>query len=405
MSFKKIPLLFKVLSVILIVFGLGFFFFFKNKNNSTVSYQTTEAQKGNLVVSLSASGQISSSNTRSVTTTASGVVSKVYVKEGQKVAVGTPIALIDLDLDGRRTRDSAYTSYLSAQNNLESTKNSLYNLQSLVASTYDKFHNDAGARGLATDDVTYVTQYSAYTTAQNNLNNYQSTLKIAQLNVANAYAAYQKAGATIYAPISGTISGISLTKGMVITSSTSDSKVANIVTGSNPTISISLTESDIFKVSVGNQATVILDTIADKTFSGTVLSVDKAGSVSSGVVSYPVTILLDSNSPDIFPNMSATVKVITQIKSDVILIPSTAITKTNGNAVVHVLKDGKASTVNVTTGSVGDSETEITSGISAGDQVITNFATVNKTSTSKSSSSSTSVFSTTNRGFGGVMVR
>lgn len=306
-------------------------------------------------------------------------------------------------MEGRQSRDAAYTSYLSAKNSLETTKNSLLSLQSALAVAYDKFHNDAGARGLATDDVTYVQQYNAYQTAQFNVNNFDNQLKLAERQVATAWANYQKVSSTIYAPISGTISGLSIAPGMVIGGGSSEAKVANITTKSTPTVTVNLTEVDIPKVEIGDKATITLDALTDKTYTGKVLSIDKSGSVSSGVVNYPVTIQLDTTDDLIYPNMSATTNIITSVKNDVVLVASTAIKKSNDVSTVQIMKEGQPISVEVEVGESNGTQTEIVSGVNEGDVVVTSTVSTTKSS----ASSTTSVFSSSNRSRtgGNVMMR
>jgi multidrug efflux pump subunit AcrA (membrane-fusion protein) len=103
-------------------------------------------------------------------------------------------------------------------------------------------------------------------------------------------------------------------------------------------------------------------------FTGKILAVNTGGSVSSGVTSYPVTILLDPVTADIYLNMSVNAEIITSIKSDVVLVPSTAISIADGESTIQVKKDGKYTTVQVEIGNANDSQTEVVSGINEGDK-------------------------------------
>jgi multidrug efflux pump subunit AcrA (membrane-fusion protein) len=155
--------------------------------------------------------------------------------------------------------------------------------------------------------------------------------------------------------------------------------------------SVSLTEVDITSVKANQKVTMTLDAYEDKTFTGKVLSVNTSGNVSSGVTSYPVTILLDPVNVEIYPNMAVNADIITDVKNDVIVVDSTAVTTTNGESSVQVKKDNKVTTVKVETGISNDSQTEIISGINEGDDVVT--SVVNATSTSQTSNNTTSPFS------------
>jgi len=129
------------------------------------------------------------------------------------------------------------------------------------------------------------------------------------------------------------------------------------------------------------------------------MGINTTGSISSGVTTYPAVIQLDdTNSNDILPNMSATADIISEIKDNVLLIPSSAVQTVGSESTVKVLKNGQVTTVSVEVGDSSDSQTEITSGLSEGDTVIT--STI---STSTTTSGSSSPFSGGLRvgGFGG----
>ena len=204
----------------------------------------------------------------------------------------------------------------------------------------------------------------------------------------------------VYAPFSGEITNIGLVEGMVIggslssDSTSSSQRVAVIKRPSAPIISVTLSEIDVPKVKVGQKATVSFDSISDKTFTGKVATIDRIGSVSTSVTSYPVNIKLDSTSEDILPNMAATANIILDVKSDVLTVPSGAIVTQNDQNFARVLINGKEEQVEVEIGLSSDTQTEIISGISEGDTVITGTIST----TGSTSTQTRSVFG----GFGGT---
>ncbi len=402
--FNKLSLVGKIIAVS-IVFGLFYFTYSRFVKTKSVAprYQTSIAEKGTLIVSLTTSGSVAATTSRTVTTTASGVVKQIYVKEGQKVTTGTPLMLIDLDLDGRQQLQSAYAQLQSAQNNLTTAKNRIYALDSALVNAKNIFDNQWA--GKSPDDPTYKQKYDDLLTAQANYDALNATVKQAETSLYSAQLSYQLASATVYAPISGTVSAISLSPGMILnpTSNSSNStnisnKIAIVKTNATPSISVSLTETDVTKVKVGDKATVTLDAFPDKTYTGKVIAVDTSGSVSSGVVSYTTTIKLDSNIDEILPNMSATANIITNVKDDVIMVPVAAVQTINGQSTVRVLKDQLLTSVPVETGISSSTQTEIISGINVGDTVVTGTITTNSNSNNRGSS--TSVFGSSRGGFG-----
>ncbi|MCX6816852.1 MAG: HlyD family efflux transporter periplasmic adaptor subunit [Candidatus Beckwithbacteria bacterium] len=379
-------------------------------NKPKVQYQTASVEKNTLVVSVAASGQVSTNNSASVTTQTSGVVSQIYVQNGQTVKSGDPIAQVDLDMDGKQRAAQALASYQSAKNSLESAKYTLYSVQSDMLGKWDTFKELAesdtykdttsGNRNLP---EFYIPQ-DDWLAAEAKYKNQQNVIAQAQTSVNSAWAAYQQSSPTIYAPISGVISGLSLQVGSVLTAQTSSTgsstsqRIANIKTQAAPAVTVNLTQIDVPNVQPGNLATITLDAFPGKTYTGKVVSIDTTGIVSSGVTSYPAVIKLDLGADEIFPNMTGQANIITQTKNDILLIPSAAVHSQNGQTYVQIMKNNQVSQVAVVTGLSSSTQTEITSGLSEGDTVV--ISTTN--STTSRTQTTTSPFSLGgNRGFGG----
>jgi RND family efflux transporter MFP subunit len=326
------------------------------------------------VVTVTGSGQVSAAQSSSVTTKATGVVAKTLVKDGDTVKMDQPLMQLELDMTGKLNNSQAYASYQSAKNALSSAQTNLYSLQSKLFAANQKFINDAAARDLEETDPTYIQQNADWLAAENTYKQQQEVIAQAQTALSSAWMSYQTSSATVYAPISGVVSGLALQKGSVITnSSDTGTAIANIVTDALPIVTLNLTEVDIPKVAIGNKATVTVDALTDISFTGKVISIDKSGVTSSGVTTYPTAIQLDTNSDKIYPNMAISASIITEMKTDVVMVPSAAVQTQDGSSFVRVMKDGKIDQVSVETGISSDSQTEIVSGISEGDNVVTSF--------------------------------
>jgi macrolide-specific efflux system membrane fusion protein len=165
-------------------------------------------------------------------------------------------------------------------------------------------------------------------------------------------------------------------------------------------VSVNLTEIDIPKVEIGAKATVTFDAFPDKTFTGKVFSINTTGTSNSGVTSYPTTIILDTENPKIYANMSANASIIITSKNDVVYVPSSAIVQQNGATAVRKLINGQLQYLEVELGLATDSGTEIISGLNEGDEVVT--AVVTPSSSSSSSTSSPFGIRTGGMGGGGL---
>ncbi len=367
------------LIVILIVAGyLGWRRF--SSQEQTPQYQTATVEKGTIVSSITASGNVLVSNIQKINTQASGMVKKVYVQNGDQVKQGQTLVDVQLDTQGAQSQAQAYASYLSAKSSLESAKATEYTLNSSMWVANQKFINDALDRGLADTDPTYIEESSDWLAAEAKYKNQQQVVAQAQVSLNNAWLSYQSTRATITAPVAGTVTGLSVAEGMQIGSTDSSTgnrlsqQVAAISIGGTPLISLNVNEIDVPRVESGQKVTLTLDSIPDSTFTGQVASVDKLGSISSGVTSYPVVVKLDTNAPQILPNMSVSGNIIVASKSDVLIVPSGAVQEQNGQSYVRVLNNGQVTNAPVETGLTSDTQTEIVSGVTEGEQVVTNIS-------------------------------
>ena len=134
------------------------------------------------------------------------------------------------------------------------------------------------------------------------------------------------------------------------------------------TMTVAFSESDISKIKVGQPADITLEALSGVELAAHVSAISTLGTTSSGVVSYNATLTLDQRDSRVKPGMSASAAVVTGQASGVNL-PNSAVTTTGSVGRVNLLKDGKATPTTVVVGLVGDSRTQIVSGLRAGDQV------------------------------------
>ncbi|MCL5969969.1 MAG: efflux RND transporter periplasmic adaptor subunit [Patescibacteria group bacterium] len=361
------------------------------QGNPKPQYQTAVAEKGTLVSSVSESGQVAVANRANVTTSATGVISEVDVKNGDTVTQGQKIAVVSLDSSGQQKQAQAWASYLSGKSTLDSANATMYSLQSTMYTKWNTYNN------LATNSTYQNTDGSPndsnrtlpqFTTAQDDwlaaeaaYKNQQGVIAQAQAALNSASLSYQAASNVITAPMAGTIADLTITQGTQIgspgstsTGSTNNlSTIATIKTEGNPTVTVNLSETDAAKVKSGQKATITLDALPNKSFTGRVFGINTTGVVSSGVTTYPATIQLDIPNDSILPNMSATANIILDVKSDVLLVPSGAVQLVNGESTVRVLQNGKLTSMPVEVGNSSDTQTEITSGLNEGDTIVTGF--------------------------------
>ncbi|MHB8870659.1 MAG: efflux RND transporter periplasmic adaptor subunit [Thermoleophilia bacterium] len=154
---------------------------------------------------------------------------------------------------------------------------------------------------------------------------------------------------------------------------------------------VSINEVDIPKVATGQPTTVTLDALPGQSFTGVVTEVSpglletdggagvapSGGGGVAGVVSFPVTVRLESPSADIKPGMSADADIILSTATDVLAVPTGAVQEKDGVTFVLVpgaaLPDGSEGDpqpVEVTVGLRSDDLVEITAGLSEGQTIV-----------------------------------
>lgn len=154
-------------------------------------------------------------------------------------------------------------------------------------------------------------------------------------------------------------------------------------------VTANVSETDVSSVQAGQSATVTLNA-SGKSYPAQVQVISPTSTVVSNVVEYAVTLdLTDAVPSSVRPGQSASISIVTGEASDTLYVPNSAITTAGGRSIVTVVgSDGKETITPVTTGIVGTTNTQITSGLSQGENVLLTLAATTG--------------STSGRGFGGL---
>ncbi|HOX97548.1 MAG TPA: HlyD family efflux transporter periplasmic adaptor subunit, partial [bacterium] len=175
-------------------------------------------------------------------------------------------------------------------------------------------------------------------------------------------------------------------------SSSSNSNETPIIIGDLGTMKakVEINEVDIVSVQIGQNASMTFDAVDELKVTGKVEKIDALGTLNSGVVSYNVVISFDSLDPRIKPQMSVSAEIITGSKEDILIVSNSAIKAQNGENYVQIMHNDVPEKRKIKVGIANDTNTEVVSGLSAGDVVVTQTINANSASNSSSSSSSSS---------------
>jgi membrane fusion protein, macrolide-specific efflux system len=212
--------------------------------------------------------------------------------------------------------------------------------------------------------------------ARINLNNAASADAKAKSDLAALLAL--RPHATITAPADGTVTQVNVGAGADAPSGTAITMISGELQ-----ITTNVVESDIAAIKIDQAADVTIDAI-DASLKGTVVSIDPVGSDSgsSGVVSFGVVVQLDSPPAELRPGMSADISIVAASATNVIAVPSRALSGSAGAYTVRVVAaDGSVSVRSVEVGLVTSSLAEIKSGLQAGEQVVTGTSSTQNSTT------------------------
>ena len=214
----------------------------------------------------------------------------------------------------------------------------------------------------------------------------------------------------VTAPFSGTLASVDVQVG---DPADSGPAVATLI-ANEQVADINVNEVDAAKIKLGDKVTLTFDAINGLTLTGKVASIDPLGTVSSGVVNYSAVISFDSSDPRVKAGMSVSASIITQTALDVLTVPSSAVKTANGGSYVlaFTTPPAGASTntqvastippvqIPVQTGLTDNTNTEITSGLTLGQQIVTRVIAPTTTTASASTAPSLLGATTGNRAGG-----
>ena len=283
-----------------------------------------------------------------VGSSASGVVTHLYVRVGDAVAKGAVLADVDSrELDARREAAEAAVRLVKA--NLDYAQADLGRKQELFTS---------GVIARAELDLAQ----QAYAVAG-------QQFKQAQANLADAVT--QLGYTKIIAPISGTVESVTTQEGETVASNFAAPTFVTLLDLSRLEVWAYVDETDIGRIRVGQKATFTVDTYGDYQFPGQVTAIYPQAQIRSNVVDYIAVIRFQRPSDrTLRPEMTTTVTIAQQQHRNVLSLPISVVHRESGRQYVTVRNGPSTERRWITTGLRDDSHWEITDGVHEGEEVL-----------------------------------
>ena len=308
------------------------------------------------------SGKVVSDNESSVFVASSAKCTAVYVDAGDMVSAGQKLCTLDLA--------STISSYNSAVQSYQDQKNVFDSQIALYTKNVNdlKALKEIGAASQTEIDQAQLQLESAQATKNSTLSQLEAGMQSYKSNVEQLSTVLENVdgAGNVIAPISGTLVSLNAEENAFVSPSM---PVAVIDGVDQMKISVSVSEALVPKLTIGDSVDITVSA-ADQTFSGSIRSVEQAANAQTKL--YTVTVSVPSDVSGLLSGMFADVTFHTDTASGAIVVPTESILTSGSTQYVYVVQDDNtAKYIEVTTGLTGNGVTEVTSGLSAGQQLVT----------------------------------
>jgi len=429
-NWKKVALIAGAVIALLAIVG----FTVQQSRKGVVTVQTGKVVREDLSAVVTASGEIKPKLYVNIGANAFGKITKLYVKEGDRVKDGQMLATIEnvqpaADVSANQAAlNVARTDYEAAKAAVNTATADQHQMEAEYERAkldYDRAEALYQAQLIAKAE--YDTKKAAYGTSSAQLNQAKAKLvqakaqmdssqrRIGQMD-ANLRHANDVLSKTEYrAPFDGVITNLPVREGETVVIGIQNAPGSTIMTIADTSVitaEVKVDETDIVNVKMGQPAEVTIDALPKQRFKGTVTEIGNNAVIRSTGVStaqstsssqeakdFKVVVTIQDPPPNLLPGLSTTARITTASKNNSLAIPIQALTirqrgeltpekkskiaevqaasLTKGNPKeelqgVFVLQNKKEAVfVPVTTGISGPTDIEVTGGLKEGDEIVT----------------------------------
>lgn len=300
---------------------------------SDASYATEAVRRGNLTVTVSATGNLEPTNQVEVGSEQSGLVDQVYVDNNDRVVKGQPLAR----LDPSRLRDTlvenqAGLAQMQAQ--VAQYRAALTKANSDLSRMEEVFRL-SGGKVPARTELDNARAQARQAAAQVRAGEAQVTQARAQLSSAQT----NLAKATIYSPVTGVVLSRDIDPGQTVAASLQAPVLFTLAEDlSQMELKVKVDEADVGQVKEGQRATFTVDAYPGRRFSASISRVDLGANASdddssttaSTVIAYTAVLRVQNPDQLLRPGMTATAEIVTSERKNVLLVPNAALRFTPG---------------------------------------------------------------------------
>ncbi len=314
------------------------------------------------------SGQVAVENSSTIMLTSPAKCSAVYFQAGDTVKEGDIICTLELE--------GALATYNAASIGYESASQSYYDqsavfdqqiaLQQQNLSNLKELFAIGAASQLEIDQAQLQLQ-SSIATRNATLAQLEAGMENAKSGLEQLDLAMENVdeNGNVIAPMDGVLASMTAVTGSIVSNSM---PVAVINDNSRMKIVVMVSESLVSQLVIGSTADVSVSA-AGGALKATIRAVDQAANMQTNL--YAVTLALPEDAAGLLPGMFADVTFHTNVNDNAVVIPTQSILTSNDTQYFFVVEDGTAVYREITTGLTGSGVTQVTSGLTMGEQLVT----------------------------------
>lgn len=377
-----------IILVSLVVIALGAWYFFFRAKEKVTTFTLIRPTIGHIGETVTATGTIQPVDTVAVGTQVSGTVKRIYVDYNAVVKKGQLLAVLDQTLfqasvdQAKGSLAQQQSSLVYQQGNLD-RQTQLYKVGAISKADYDNALYTYNAAKAAVS-----TQTAQLATAEKNL-----------------------ALSSVYSPIDGTVLSRNVSEGQTVAASFNTPTLFTIAKDlTKMQVEAAVDEADVGNIKDGENATFTVDAFLNDVFHGTIKEVRLNPSTSANVVTYTTIINAPNADLKLKPGMTANIIIYTKEADSALTVPDKALQFTPDpttlpkqdtlvrirdtaqltfdEAYLWIRRGGKLIQKKVRTGLDDNTKTQILTGLSPNDMVVTEQSQVSKQEASRQQASS-----------------
>jgi HlyD family secretion protein len=299
---------------------IGTLYWRAQTNKPKIQYQTQEVSRGDLVVTVAATGNVKPTNQVDVGSELSGTMETVFVDDNDHVHKGQILARLDLSklndalARSRATLNADEARVQQAQATVEESQANLERLQRVQKLSGGKVPS---ASEMDTAKATLARAQADEASARAVVQQDQAQVQSDETNVSKG---------TIRSPIDGVVLNRNVEPGQTVAASLQAPVLFTIAENlAQMEIEVQVDEADVGQVRAGQSAIFTVDAYPNRKYSAKVSRVSYGSQTEQGVVSYPTILTVNNDDLSLRPGMTASAQITTARRENVLLVPNSAL--------------------------------------------------------------------------------